>query len=83
MACLEETAAHYCAALLTYAKSITDAFLARTQADHDAITDFFERYCIKEKVLYREHAAVPEFGLVVGVHSLLILRRKCPLVTAP
>ena len=26
-----------------------DAFLARTQADYDAITDFFERHCIKEK----------------------------------
>ena len=49
VACLEETLAHYCAALLTYAKSITDAFLARTQADYDAITDFFERHCIKEK----------------------------------
>ena len=50
MACLEETLAHFCAALLTYAKSITDAFLTRTQADYDAICEFFERFCIKEKV---------------------------------
>ncbi|BDA50552.1 Exocyst complex component 3 [Coccomyxa sp. Obi] len=50
VACLEETLAHFIAALLTYTKSITDAFLKQLQRDYDLICDFFEKHCIKEKV---------------------------------
>lgn len=50
VACLEETLAHFIAALLTYTKSITDVFLKQLQCDYDLICDFFEKHCIKEKV---------------------------------
>jgi exocyst complex component 3 len=51
VACLEETVAHFIAALLTYTKTVTDAFLKRLERDYDDICEFFEKHCIKEKVL--------------------------------
>jgi hypothetical protein len=50
VACLEETIAHFIAALLTYTKSITDAFLKQVERDREQICDFFDRHCIREKV---------------------------------
>ena len=47
--CLEEAVAHFVAALVTYAKSITDASLEAIQRDHDDISKFFEAFCSKER----------------------------------
>lgn len=59
MACLEETLAHFIAALLTYTKAISNAFLKQLERDYDLICDFFEKHCIKEKV--RQHSpSIPE-----------------------
>lgn len=50
MSCLEETVAHYIAALLTYTKAITEPFLKRMEADYQHLSDFFEKNCAKERV---------------------------------
>ncbi len=55
MACLEETLAHFIAALLTYTKAVSDAFLKQLERDYDLICDFFEKHCIKEKVRQTLH----------------------------
>ena len=38
------------AALVTYAKNITDASVEAIQRDHDEISKFFETLCSKERV---------------------------------
>jgi hypothetical protein len=48
--CLEETVAHYTAALLTYTRTITDPFLKRMETDYQRLCDFFEKSCPKERV---------------------------------
>lgn len=48
--CLEEGVAHFVAALVTYAKNITDASVEAIQRDHDEISKFFETLCSKERV---------------------------------
>lgn len=50
VSCLEETTAHYIAALLTYTKAITDPFLKRMESDYQQLGDFFEKSCAKERV---------------------------------
>lgn len=55
--CLEEGIAHFVAALVTYAKSITDASVEAIKRDHDEICKFFETLCSKERVRCAAHAA--------------------------
>jgi len=57
--CLEEGVAHFVAALVTYARNITDASLEAIQRDHDDISRFFEAYCSKERVRARP-ASLPQ-----------------------
>ena len=52
VSCLEETIAHYIAALLTYTKAITDPFLKRMETDREQLFDFFEKSCPKERVRF-------------------------------
>ena len=52
VSCLEETIAHYIAALLTYTKAITDPFLKRMETDREQLYDFFEKSCPKERVRF-------------------------------
>ena len=49
-ACLEETVAHYTAAMLVYCKSITEKTLAIMEQDSKDISAFFSRLCKPDKV---------------------------------
>lgn len=60
--CLEEAVAHFVAALVTYAKNITDASLEAIQRDHDEISKFFEALCSKERVRPCRAALAPPCG---------------------
>ena len=60
--CLEEAVAHFVAALVTYAKNITDASLEAIQRDHDEISKFFEALCSKERVRPCHAALAPHCG---------------------
>lgn len=60
--CLEEAVAHFVAALVTYAKNITDASLEAIQRDHDEISKFFEVLCSKERVCPCHAALAPHCG---------------------
>ena len=47
---LEETVAHFTAAVLTFTRAITEEGVARLQTDHDQLVAFFGQQCKADKV---------------------------------
>lgn len=77
VACLEETMAHFIAALLTYSKSITDAFLKQIERDYAQICEFFEKYCIKEKVPWHFFQSSISSKVMLDVRYCKVQRNGC------
>lgn len=48
--CMQDTAAHYVAAFLTYTKNITDESIRSMQKDEELLTEFFGTICKPEVV---------------------------------
>ena len=48
---LEETVAHFMAAVLTFTKSITEEGVQRLQADRDDLVTFFSQHCKADKAV--------------------------------
>lgn len=48
---LEETVAHFMAAVLTFTRAITEEGVITLQTDHDQLVAFFQQHCKPDKVL--------------------------------
>ena len=48
---LEETVAHFMAALLTFTRAITEEGAQRLQADRDQLVAFFQQHCKPDRVV--------------------------------
>ena len=86
---VEETVAHYMAAVLTFTRAITEEGVTTLQTDHDQVVAFFQQHCKADKVIklaaplqhLKDVAAADSVDTFVLTYTTLL--QVCCLLTCP